>query len=55
MTNEERQRMVALCRQIAVEENYCEMIVLVRELNAVLEAKEQPLTPPSTGVPQPNV
>jgi len=55
MTNEERQRMVTLCRQIAVEDDYCEMIVLVRELNAVLETKDQRLTPPSTGVSQSNV
>ena len=52
MTNEERQRMVELCRQIAVEEDSCEMIELVRELNDVLEAKEKRLRPQSTGVLQ---
>jgi hypothetical protein len=60
MTNEERQRMVELCRQIAVEEDSCEMIELVRELNDVLEAdgleaKEKRLRPQSTGVLQSNV
>ena len=55
MTNEERQRMVELCRQIAVEEDSCEMIELVRELNDVLEAKEKRLRLQSTGVLQSNV
>jgi hypothetical protein len=48
MTNEERQRMVELCQQIAVEENYYKMIELVRELNAVIEAEEKRLRPQST-------
>jgi hypothetical protein len=39
MTSEEC--MVERCRQIAVEEDYCEVIELVRELNAVIEDKEQ--------------
>jgi hypothetical protein len=56
MTNEERQRMVDLCQHIAVEEDYCKMIELVRQLNAVIEAKEKRLRPQSTGVPEfPNV
>jgi hypothetical protein len=56
MTNEERQRMLELCQQIAVEEDYCRMIGLVGELNDVIEAEEKRLRPQSTSARQsPNV
>lgn len=52
MTNEERQRMVELCQEIAVEEDYCKMIQLVHELNLLIEAKEKRLGPQTASTPQ---
>jgi hypothetical protein len=47
VTPEERKRMDVLCQQIAVERDHDKFIQLVRELNDLLEEKEQRLeTPP---------
>jgi hypothetical protein len=41
MTPEERERMTALCNQIAIENNHETFMQLVQELNDLLARKEQ--------------
>ena len=51
MTPAERDRMNALCSQIAVEQDHDKFMKLVQELNSLLEGKERRLenqSPPSS-------
>jgi hypothetical protein len=41
MTVEERERMLVLCQQIAVEKVHSKFSILVRELNDLLEHKQK--------------
>lgn len=41
MTVEERERMLVLCQQIAVEKDHSKLSILVRELNDLLEHKQK--------------
>jgi chemotaxis signal transduction protein len=45
MTAEERERMLVLCQQIAVEKDPSKFGFLVRELNDLLEHKQQRIEP----------
>jgi len=45
MTVEERERMLVLCQQIAVEKVHSKFSILVRELNDLLEHKQQRIEP----------
>ena len=45
MTAEERERMLVLCQQIAVEKDHSKFGFLVRELNDLLEHKEKRIEP----------
>ena len=46
MTSEERERMHALCQQIAVEQDRSKFDALIRELNDLLERKHKRIEPP---------
>lgn len=48
MTPDERDRMYALCAQIAVEKDHHKFTELVKELNELLDAKENRLDGLST-------
>ena len=43
MTNQQRERLNQLCTQIAKEQNHAKFHQLVKELNELLEEKEQHL------------
>jgi hypothetical protein len=45
MTAEERERMLVLCQQIAVEKDHSKFGILVRELNDLLEHKQKRIQP----------
>jgi hypothetical protein len=45
MTVEERERMLVLCQQIAVEKDHSKFSILVRELNDLLEHKQKSIEP----------
>jgi chemotaxis signal transduction protein len=45
ITAEERERMLVLCQQIAVEKDHSKFGFLVRELNDLLEHKEKRIEP----------
>lgn len=45
MTPEERERMLTLCQQIAIEKDHTKFGALIRELNDLLERKEKRIEP----------
>jgi hypothetical protein len=47
MTSEEHERMLALCQQVAVEKDHRRFNLLIRELNDLLERKQQRIEPPA--------
>ena len=51
MTPDERERMMALCNQIAVEKNHDRFMELVQQLNDLLSRKERRM---ESGPPKPN-
>jgi hypothetical protein len=55
MTSEERERMLALCQQIALEKEHSKFGWLIQELNDLLERKQNRIEPYANNPRNPNL